>query len=162
MTHPRLQTILQHRIMNWKAGWSPKSHIQLYPIYIIAKELKDAPNLALWLVFRQMVNLFYKKVANLTKGGYCDARAPSKEGITSKNQINLHITKQMSPGFSTSYWKQIDLKIATRQVWQHSQFISTHAGLKPQRGLTSRRWMGGLTSGRWVGADCANNSSGLT
>lgn len=67
----------------------------------------------------------------------CDARASAKEGITSKNQINLHITKHMSPGFSTSNQKQTESKIATRQVWQHSRFISIHAGQNPQLDLTS-------------------------
>lgn len=69
----------------------------------------------------------------------CDAGAPAKEGITSKNQINLHITKHMSPGFSTSNQKQIESKIDTRQIWQHSPFISTHAGQNSQLDSTSRR-----------------------
>lgn len=66
----------------------------------IAKELKGAPNLVLWLVFRQVVNLFYRKEESLIKNGYCDSRASSNEGVTSENQINLHITKQMFPPVS--------------------------------------------------------------
>lgn len=67
---------------------------------LITKKLKAAPNLVHWLVFRQVVNLFYSKVESLIKNGCCNARAPSNEGITSENQINLHITKQMSPPIS--------------------------------------------------------------
>lgn len=66
----------------------------------IAKELKAAPKLTLWLVFRQVGNLFYRKVASLIKNGYCDARVPSNKGVTSENQINLHSTKQISPAVS--------------------------------------------------------------
>ena len=39
---------------------SLKSHIQLHTIYIIAKESKDASNLALLLIFRKVVNLSYR------------------------------------------------------------------------------------------------------
>lgn len=67
---------------------------------LITKKLKAASNLVYRLVFRQVVNLFYRKVESLIKNGYCNARASSNEGVTSENQINLHITKQMSPPVS--------------------------------------------------------------
>lgn len=54
---------------------------------LMTEKLKAAPNLVHWLVFRQVMNLFYRKVESLIKNGYRNARDPSNEGVTSENQI---------------------------------------------------------------------------
>lgn len=63
---------------------------------LIAKEFKGAPNLVVWLVFRRVVNLFYRKVENLIKNGYCDARAPSNEDVTVKIKL-IYISPNKCP-----------------------------------------------------------------